>query len=408
MPGSTIYGVAQVNAYIKNIFDNDYALREILVRGEVSNCRDTGSGHLYFTIKDETASLSVVMFQGKRYNGLKFKLENGQKILVSGSISIYEKTGNYQLYANSITLDGIGDLYKKFEETKKRLEEMGMFSDEYKKPIPKFAKKIGIVTASTGAAITDIVNVSTRRNPFVQLILCPAIVQGEMAAPSIVRGIEKLDNMDLDVLIVGRGGGSIEDLWAFNEEIVAKAIFDASTPIISAVGHERDFTIADFVSDLRAPTPSAAAELAVFDANRFLMDVEGLKERLHRHMIGSLENAKLALLASSKDLESKNPKVSLQTRREQLKSIDEKLKALISFNLNETKNKLKLSATTLDAHNPLTKLKGGYGYVKGASGKAIKTIKDIKIGDEFEVVLADGNISSKALDIKENDNGRKK
>ena len=401
MKQSTIYGVAQVNAYIKNIFDSDYALREILVRGEVSNCRDTGSGHLYFTIKDETASLSCVMFQGKRFNGLKFKLENGQKVIIAGNISVYEKSGNYQLYANSITLDGIGDLYKKYEETKKRLEEMGMFSDEYKKSIPRFATKIGIVTASTGAAITDIMNVASRRNPYVQLILCPAIVQGDMAAPSIVSGIERLDAMGLDVLIVGRGGGSIEDLWAFNEEIVAKAIFDATTPIISAVGHERDYTIADFVADLRAPTPSAATELAVFDANRYLMDIAGMRDSLDRLINRRIENTKQIVLAYKKDIDLRSPKEKLGMRREQLKNMRDKLKNLMVSSLDAAKNNLKLSATNLNSHNPLTRLKDGYGYIKGANEKAIKTIKDIKAGDEFEVVLADGSIHASALDIKE-------
>ena len=259
-----VYSVKQVNAYIKNMFAQDFMRNRIYVKGEVSNCKYHTSGHIYFSLKDESGSIACIMFAGQR-NGLAFRMQDGQQVIALGNVTTYERDGKYQLYAKEIILDGAGLLYEKFEALKKELGEMGMFAEEYKQPIPRFAKKIGIVTAPTGAAIRDIMNISARRNPYVQLILYPALVQGEAAAPSIVKGIEMLDAQGVEVIIVGRGGGSIEDLWAFNEEIVAKAIFNCRTPIISAVGHETDVTIADFVADMRAPTPSAAAELAVYE-----------------------------------------------------------------------------------------------------------------------------------------------
>ena len=246
-----VYSVGQVNHYIKNMFAQDFMLRRMYVKGEVSNCKYHTSGHIYFSLKDETGSIACVMFAGSR-GGLSFQMRDGQNIIVLGSVSVYERDGRYQLYANEIILDGVGLLYEKFEALKTELEEMGMFAQEYKQPIPQFAAKIGIVTAPTGAAIRDIQNIAARRNPYAQLILYPALVQGKDAAPSIVKGLEALDKLGLDVLIVGRGGGSIEDLWAFNEESVARAIFNCRTPVISAVGHETDFTIADFVADMRA------------------------------------------------------------------------------------------------------------------------------------------------------------
>ena len=264
-----VYSVGQVNTYIKNMFGQDYLLNRLYVKGEVSNCKYHTSGHIYFSLKDETGAIACVMFAAQR-STLKFRLAEGQRVIVLGSVRVYERDGKYQLYANEIVLDGVGLLYERFQALKKELEEMGMFAPEYKKPIPAYCKKVGIVTAPTGAAIRDIMNISRRRNPYVQLILYPALVQGEMAAASIVRGIEALDKLGLDVIIVGRGGGSMEDLWAFNEEIVARAIFHCQTPVISAVGHETDTTIADYVADLRAPTPSAAAELAVYDYYAFM------------------------------------------------------------------------------------------------------------------------------------------
>ena len=248
----SVYSVGQVNSYIKNMFTQDFMLGRIYVKGEVSNCKYHTSGHIYFSLKDETGTIACVMFAGQR-GGLAFRMREGQQVIVLGSVNVYERDGRYQLYAKEIILDGAGLLYEKFEKLKQELEEMGMFEQEYKRPIPPFASTVGIVTAPTGAAIRDIIHIASRRNPYVQLYLCPALVQGEDAAESIADGIRRLDAFGVDVIIVGRGGGSIEDLWAFNEEIVARAIFACQTPVISAVGHETDTTIADYVADLRAP-----------------------------------------------------------------------------------------------------------------------------------------------------------
>ena len=279
-----VYTVAQVNTYVKNMFSQDYLLNRIYVRGEVSNCKYHGSGHIYFSLKDESGSISCVMFAGWR-KGLAFPMRDGQRVIVLGSVSVYERSGSYQLYAKEIIPDGTGRLYEEYERLRRELEEMGMFAQEYKQPIPFYVKRLGIVTAPTGAAVQDIRNVALRRNPYVQLILYPAQVQGEGAADSIVRGIEALDRLGVDVLIVGRGGGSIEDLWAFNEEKVARAIFNCQTPVISAVGHETDTTIADFAADLRAPTPSAAAELAVTDMRGLLTRMQTYQRSFSRSLI---------------------------------------------------------------------------------------------------------------------------
>ena len=277
-----VYSVGQVNTYIKNMFAQDFMLGKISVKGEVSNCKYHGSGHIYFSLKDSTGTISAVMFAGSRSRGLKFRMKDGDHVVVSGSVEVYERDGRYQLYAREITLDGAGALFLRFEALKKELAEMGMFSEEYKQPVPKYIQRLGIVTAPAGAAVQDIRNIAGRRNPYVQVILYPAKVQGDGAAESIVNGIRALDTLGVDVIIVGRGGGSIEDLWAFNEEPVARAIFECQTPVISAVGHETDTTIADFVADLRAPTPSAGAELAVYDVYDLFDEMANLSHRLKR------------------------------------------------------------------------------------------------------------------------------
>ena len=274
-----VYTVRQVNAYIKSMFTQDVVLRSIYMKGEVSNCKYHTSGHIYFSLKDESGTISCVMFASAR-KGLAFGMKNGQQVLVLGNISVYERDGTYQLYASRILLDGAGLLYEKFEALKAELEEMGMFDPVYKKPIPPFVKKLGVVTAPTGAAVRDIIQISRRRNPGIQIILYPALVQGEGAAESVAKGIAMLDAYGVDVIIAGRGGGSIEDLWAFNEEETARAIFSCNTPVISAVGHETDTTIADYVADLRAPTPSAAAELAVADISALQGELYRQKSRL--------------------------------------------------------------------------------------------------------------------------------
>ena len=289
-----VYSVKQVNSYIKNMFTQDFMLNRIYVKGEVSNCKYHTSGHIYFSLKDESGTLACIMFAGQRA-GLTFRMQEGQQVIVLGNITTYERDGKYQLYAREIILDGAGLLYEKFEALKKELEEMGMFAPEYKQPIPFYAKRIGIVTAPTGAAIRDIINISARRNPYVQLILYPALVQGKDAPESIIKGIRMLEEKQVDLIIVGRGGGSIEDLWAFNEESVARAIFNCTVPIISAVGHETDTTIADYVADLRAPTPSAAAELAVTEYSQLEETMYDYEVQLKRNLRQVIANNRLHL-----------------------------------------------------------------------------------------------------------------
>ncbi len=274
-----IYSVAQVNHYVKNLFLGDYLLKHLMVKGEISNCKYHSSGHIYFTLKDETGTLACVMFKSKRMGGIDFELMDGQEVVCEGQVSVYERDGRYQLYVDKISLSGGGGLYEAYELLKQKLYEEGLFDFEHKKEIPKYPKRVGIVTAKTGAAIEDIKNIAKRRNPYVQLILYPAKVQGEGAAKTIVRGIEVLDALSVDIIIVGRGGGSIEDLWAFNEEIVARAIFACHTPVISGTGHEIDNTIADYVADLRAPTPSAASEIALPEVMQVLDRVKAYRQK---------------------------------------------------------------------------------------------------------------------------------
>lgn len=392
-----IYSVSQVNAYIKNMFAQDFALSRISVKGEVSNCKYHTSGHIYFTLKDGLGAIQAVMFAGKR-RGLKFKLEEGQQVVVKGSIEVYERDGRYQLYAGEITLDGAGDLFKRFEKLRNELEEMGMFSPEYKSPIPKYAKTVGIVTASTGAAIRDIINISRRRNPYVQLILCPALVQGEGAAPSIVRGIETLDAMGLDVLIVGRGGGSIEDLWAFNEESVARAIFACRTPVISAVGHETDVTIADYVADLRAPTPSAAAELAVFDYALFEDQLRAAADRLYKALYRRQEQASYRLEQYRLRLRLFNPERQLNEKRQSLADMQERMERALHQKLTDRRHRLALLSGQLHGLSPLARISGGFGFLTDSKGRRIESASTVKTGDHMLIRVSDGRIEAEVLE----------
>lgn len=385
------YTVGQVNAYIKNMFAQDFMLRGICVKGEVSNCKYHSSGHIYFTIKDEKAAMSAVMFAGNR-RGLTFSMQEGDKVLVTGSIEVYERDGRYQIYAKEIQKDGEGSLFLKFEALKRELSEMGMFAPEYKQPIPKYIKTLGIVTAPTGAAVQDIRNIAGRRNPYVQLILYPALVQGEGAAESIVNGIRCLDDMGLDVLIVGRGGGSIEDLWAFNEEIVARAIFECRTPVISAVGHETDTTIADFVADLRAPTPSAAAELAVFQFSDFMAELGQFHRQFLSVMEWKIETAKNRSRQIGQSLLMKSPQNQLNEKRQYLLSIEEKLEQLIQNKIMQKKYRLGIFAERLDGVSPAKKLSQGMAFVTDISGKRLSRVSGISAGDEIKVRFADGTV----------------
>ena len=390
---ANIYTVAQVNAYIKNLFNRDFALKQIYVKGEVSNCKYHSSGHIYFTLKDGTGVLPAVMFAGNR-SGLRFVMREGQQVVVMGGISVYERDGRYQLYAKEIHLDGQGDLYQQLEERKKRLEEMGIFAPEYKQPIPPFARRVGIVTASTGAAIRDIVNISTRRNPYVQLILCPAIVQGEYAVPSIIRGIQRLEQLGVDVMIVGRGGGSIEDLWAFNEEEVVQAIFDCSVPIISAVGHETDVTLADYAADLRAPTPSAAAELAVFDWYAFTDSMKQKSHQLTRAMQSKIQMEELRVSAAARRLELHNPERKLEETRQGLVNRECRLGDLMEAALTERRHQLALAASRLEAQSPLAAMKKGYAFVTREDGQSLRSTRQVRIGERLQVALLDGQLDA--------------
>ena len=395
---ASVYSVTQVNSYIKNMFVQDFLLNRISVRGEVSNCKYHTSGHIYFTLKDKSGTLSAVMFASQR-RGLAFGLQEGQQVVVSGSVDVYERDGKYQLYAKEIKREGVGDLFERFQKLRDELEDMGMFAAEYKQPIPKYAKTVGVVTASTGAAIRDIMNISARRNPYVQLVLYPALVQGENAKESIVKGIQTLDAMGLDVMIVGRGGGSIEDLWAFNEEMVARAIFDCKTPVISAVGHETDVTIADYVADLRAPTPSAAAELAVFDYSQFEGRLQVIFQALTRGMERSLERKKSRLDQYRLKLQMHHPERRLNEYQQRLVDMEEQMERFLEQRLTDRKHRLALLWGRLHGLSPLETLSRGFGYVTADTGKAVTSVKQVKSGRHLQVRLADGEMKTQVLEI---------
>ena len=360
-----VYTVGQVNSYIKNIFDQDYMLRRIYVSGEVSNCKYHPSGHIYFSLKDAEGTISCVMFAGSR-RGLAFPMRDGDNVIVGGSISVYERDGKYQIYAKEITKEGAGLL-----------------------------KKIGVVTAPTGAAVQDIKNIALRRNPFVQIILYPALVQGEGAADSIVEGIRRLDALNLDVLIVGRGGGSIEDLWAFNEEKVARAVFSCHTPVISAVGHETDTTIIDFVADLRAPTPSAAAELAVADVRAVLNTLENYKSRMNHAMANQTQRARSRLLQYETKWKYLGPENKIRDQRARHAELERRYTDAMEEKLKEARHRLALYIQAMKGLSPLDKLNQGYSYVE-KEGKAITSVQDVKEGDLLEICVSDGKITARA------------
>ncbi len=398
---ASIYSVSQVNSYIKNMFVQDFALSRITVRGEVSNCKYHSSGHIYFTLKDKGGTLSAVMFAGQRRTGLCFQMQEGQQVVVSGTVDVYERDGRYQLYAKRIEPDGLGQLFERFLQLRTELEEMGMFAPEYKQPIPKYAMQVGVVTAPTGAAIRDIMNIASRRNPYVQLILYPALVQGSGAAASIAAGIRTLDTMGLDVLIVGRGGGSIEELWAFNEETVARAIFECRTPVISAVGHETDVTIADYVADLRAPTPSAAAELAVFDYRQFEEQRRLYEQNLVRSMGRRMERLRYRMEQSRMRLRFHDPKRQIREKRQQLLNVEERLSQVIMQRLQEAKHRLALASGRLHGLSPLAKISSGFGFVTDDSGKRLESIRQVQAGDRIAVRILDGKLTAQVLQKEE-------
>lgn len=394
-----VYSVGQVNRYVKNMFLQDFVLKKVYVKGEVSNCKYHPSGHIYFSLKDETGVLSCVMFAGHR-RGLAFRMKDGDQVVVGGAVDVYERDGRYQLYAKEITQEGEGVLYERFLALKRELKEMGMFAQEYKQPIPEFIRRLGVVTAPAGAAIQDIRNISLRRNPYVQIILYPALVQGEGAADSIVKGIRMLDEAGVDVMIVGRGGGSIEDLWAFNEEKVARAIFDCRTPVISAVGHETDFTIADFVADLRAPTPSAAAELAVAQYGKLVENTAGFRERLNRGMNAKLNLERLRLDQLQMRFQYLSPESRLRERRQLLLDYEYALRDGMKWKLQEKRHVLGLYLERYKGLSPLGKLSQGYAFVADSRGRAVKTTAGIKPGDRMEISVTDGVIEAEVTGIR--------
>ena len=390
-----IYSVAQVNSYIRNMFTQDFMLQSIHVRGEVSNCKYHSSGHIYFTLKDEKGTIACVMFAGSR-GGLGFRLQEGQQIVVGGNIDVYERDGKYQMYAKTIALDGIGYLYEKFEQLKAELSELGMFAEEYKQPIPKYIHRLGVVTAPTGAAVRDIIQIASRRNPYVQIILYPAIVQGKQAAASIINGIHALTVQDVDVIIVGRGGGSIEDLWAFNEREVAQAIFDCPIPVISAVGHETDTTIADFAADMRAPTPSAAAELAVCEFSRLEETMEEYATALYRSMNGKCNRCRLQVQRLAALLRMNSPIGKLQQRQTYLLRLEENMQASMERKLRGRRHRLELYTEKLRGLSPLDKLSQGFSCVTDETGRTVTDIDQVEPGQLLTIHMKNGIVRARA------------
>ena len=388
-----VYTVKQVNAYIKNMFTQDFMLNRLYVKGEVSNCKYHPSGHLYFSLKDESGTIACVMFAGSR-SGLSFRMREGQKVIVLGSVSVYERDGRYQMYAKEIMLDGAGELYLKFEALKQELEEIGMFAPEYKQPIPKFVKTVGIVTALSGAAVRDIIHVASRRNPYVQLILYPAKVQGEGAAESIVWGIRQLEAQNVDVMIVGRGGGSIEDLWAFNEECVARAIFDCRVPVISAVGHETDTTIADYVADLRAPTPSAAAELAVYELQAAKAWMQECQKRLYLAMQQEMEKNRQIVRQMAWKLKVFHPRQKLLENRQYASDLESHLRSRMEEILQQKRHRFAIYVEKMKGLSPLEKLNQGYAYVENSTHHSVKKIGDVDCGERLQIYVSDGKIEA--------------
>lgn len=392
-----VYSVGQINTYIKNMFAQDFLLERLSVKGEISNCKYHSSGHIYFSLKDSSGTMAAVMFAGNRKNGLKFRMRDGDHVVVTGSVEVYERDGRYQLYAKEIKLDGAGALFLRFEALKKELAEMGMFAPEYKQPIPKYIRRLGIVTAPTGAAIQDIRNISRRRNPYVQLILYPALVQGDGAAQSIVNGIHALEQLGVDTMIVGRGGGSIEDLWAFNEEIVARAIFECRIPVISAVGHETDTTIADYVADLRAPTPSAAAELAVYDLEQLLELLRMMGATLHMRMREHIRMERQRQEQLKIKMGYLSPQAVLNSKKQYTADLEEKLQQRMENRIEQLRHQIQLLAGRMEAGSPVRKLSQGFSFVTDSQGRPVTKISQVREGERIDVRTLDGTIRAEVL-----------
>ena len=420
--------ISVINRYLKDQFDRNEHLRTVYLKGEISNFKGHTTGHLYFSLKDETSRINAIMFSSSAKK-INFEPQDGKKVLVKGRISVYEATGSYQIYVDEMEEDGIGNLYLAYEKLKADLAAQGLFDEKYKKPIPKYPRKIGIVTAPTGAAIRDILSTIKRRYPICETILFPCLVQGEYGAQDIVNKINIAQNYDLDVLIVGRGGGSIEDLWNFNEEIVARAIFASKIPIISAVGHEIDFTIADFVADLRAPTPTGAAEMAVPNLTDLINYIEQLNIRIKESILKNINYNKLLLESIKSSYVLKNPLIMYDAKKQKLDLIIEKLNTNILKKLEFNRNKLSNLKSNyilnnpeqlykdkqinlynlmskLDLVSPIHVMKRGYSISMDSNNKVIKSIKDIKKKDAISISVSDGVIKANVIDlVKENRDG---
>lgn len=378
---------------------DDFALNHIYVRGEVSNCKYHSSGHIYFTLKDRGGAIACVMFAGNR-KGLNFRMTEGMAVIVFGSVSVYERDGRYQLYAREIMQEGAGKLYEAYEALKKKLLAEGLFDEEHKQDIPKYPKRLGVVTARTGAAVQDIINVSLRRNPWLQIVFCPATVQGEGAAQSVVRGIHALEEAGVDVMIVGRGGGSIEDLWAFNEEMVARAVYDCKIPVISAVGHETDTTIIDYVADLRAPTPSAAAELAVPDMRIVLGQLQGYEEALEAAMEQIVALCRQRVDSYARVFRHLNPQSRLNDRRQRLMEIEDRLRLGMERRIEQAKSELAIRIQQLEGVSPLRQLERGYAYVSDEDGHGVASAEQVTVGQHLFLDVKDGMIESEVTAIQ--------
>ncbi|MBR2996632.1 MAG: exodeoxyribonuclease VII large subunit [Lachnospiraceae bacterium] len=393
----SIYSVGQINTYIRNMFAQDYLLHQVAVRGEVSNCKYHSSGHIYFTLKDTSGTLSCVMFAGRR-RGLSFTMREGDQVIVTGAVDVYERDGRYQLYADRIIRDGVGLLNERYEALKRSLEERGMFDEQYKQPIPRFIRTLGVVTAPTGAAVRDIINIASRRNPYVEIILYPAQVQGDGAAESIVRGIRALEQIGVDTMIIGRGGGSIEDLWAFNEEIVAQAVFDCTVPIISAVGHETDTVISDYVADRRAPTPSAAAELAVYEMRQLDEQLAAGLASLRQAMASRITQERMRTASMERALQSLSPSSRVRERRMRAMQLQELYELRMREKLSLLRHRLERTAGLLEAQSPVARMAAGYGYLTDGDGKQIRSVLQVQAGDRIGIRIRDGKIRAQVTD----------
>lgn len=388
--------VSSLNSYIKRTIDSDIILNNLSIKGEVSNFKLHTSGHMYFSLKDEFAKINCVMFKDKAQL-VKFDIKDGMKVEIKGRVSVYSKEGSYQLYCNNIKQEGLGDLYQAFLELKEKLKNKGLMEEEYKKPLPLYPKKVGIITSPTGAAIRDIINVAKRRNKNIPILIYPALVQGASASESVIKGIKTLNKVnDVDVIIIARGGGSIEELWAFNDEKLAYEIFNSRKPIVTGIGHEVDFTIADFVSDKRCPTPSSAAEITIPSLDNMIIELSNINTVLHRKIDYLLNEKRVQIDFLKNNLEYNNPKNYLINQYEKIDRINEKLKTLALAKIDKEKNNIRTFNSLLNTNNPLNILNRGYTIVQSKK-KVLTSIKDFEKPVDIDIILKDGKTSGRFI-----------